>query len=68
MVALEEIADQLKRSNGYLTLYCGLIQKEKILAERKPDPMPQSIIDAAELFARKLWLELPDSAKEDLSP
>lgn len=64
-LALEEIVLNLKSINAHITLQTRLRQEKRI--EPKPMPLPQSIIDAAELLSRKIWLELPDQAKEDLS-
>lgn len=64
-LALEEISLRLLSINHHLSRLASRRDEESI--ERKPAPLPQPIIDAAELLARKLWLELPDEAKEDLS-
>lgn len=60
----DPVADQLQQTNTYLSFICELMQEKKPAA--KPEKFPQPLIDAAELLSRKLWLELPDEAKEDL--
>lgn len=75
------MTDELRVTNGYLALIAEVLQERPPVAEgwghRPPPPhitveqttveFPQPVVDASELLARWLWLQLPKESKEDMS-
>lgn len=65
-------------TNHYLALITEVIQRKPYQGHIAPTlttkvsspvmkvDLPPSLVDASELFARWLWLQLPDASKKDM--
>ncbi len=62
----KKIEAELVHMNAYLALIAEVLQQQPEAPE--PEKFPQPLIDASELLARWLWLQLPEESKKDLMP